>query len=194
MPENCPLVLASASPRRRELLATLVETFEVVPADIDETPGEGESPEDYVRRMAHEKARRVADTRDAWVLGSDTSVVVDGRALGKPADADAARSMLASLSGRGHEVLSAVALVRGDTLHSALSRTRVCFAELPVAWIEAVIASGEPMDKAGAYAIQGRAAMWVEHLSGSYTGVVGLPLYETAGLLRRAGLLANDDY
>ena len=190
MPDQPELILASASPRRRELLATLVETFEVIPADIDETPGEDETPENYVQRMAAGKARWVATGRDDWVLGSDTTVVLDGRALGKPADADQARAMLASLSGREHQVLSAVALARGGTLNTALSRTRVRFAELPAAWVEAVIADGEPMDKAGAYGIQGRAGMWVEHLSGSYTGVVGLPLFETAGLLRAAGLLS----
>lgn len=186
---SATLILASASPRRHELLTRLVAEFRVVPADIDEAPGAAEMPSEYVRRMAREKAGHVAAGHPGWVLGADTAVVLDDRALGKPDSVEAARDMLEALSGREHRVLSAVALLRGTAVYQVLSETRVRFSELPGPWIETVIESGEPMDKAGAYAIQGRAGIWVEYLAGSYSGVVGLPLYETGSLLRRAGLL-----
>lgn len=190
------LVLASASPRRRELLEILLPQFEVCPSDIDEAIVPGESPSDYVCRMARQKAEAFdlrlfdGDRDRTWVLGSDTSVVVDSTVLGKPADAEQARLMLRQLSGRVHSVRSAVALRAPDNaLTVTESVTRVTFERLPAEWIEAYVASGEPMDKAGAYAIQGAAAAWISDLQGSYSGVVGLPLFETAGLLRPAGLL-----
>jgi septum formation protein len=184
------LVLASASPRRRELLSLFGVDFEVEPADIDETVLSGERPSDYVRRVAADKAlavHRRAGKR--FVLGSDTAVVLDGECLGKPDGEAAARAMLERLSGTAHQVLSAVALVAPDGgLSERSSSTEVEFARLPDDWIERYIASGEPHDKAGAYGIQGAAGIWVRSLSGSYSGVVGLPLFETGELLREAGL------
>lgn len=185
------LVLASASPRRRELLAILVTDFSVRPADIDESLLEGESPQDYVLRLAIGKASTVAGTSpQACVIGSDTAVVLDGICLGKPEDEAQARSMLRNLSGRSHQVYSSVALIGpGSAARTAMSLSEVRFESLPEDWIRRYVATGESLDKAGAYAIQGQAASWISHLSGSYSGVVGLPLFETAGLLRDAGLL-----
>lgn len=185
------LILASASPRRRELLAVFDIDFEVEPADVDESVLHGEPPEDYVIRVAVAKARAVAagHWQHRYVLGSDTVVVVDDEILGKPSDAGQAARMLSRLSGRTHRVLSAVALVAPDAgVAVRLSETRVEFATLPEGWIGDYIASGRPMDKAGAYGIQDVAGTWVRRIDGSYTGVVGLPLYETGELLRQAGL------
>lgn len=190
---NHDLLLASASPRRRELLGQLGLLFDVLPADIDETIRAGETAPDYVRRMAREKALRGAElwprSPQGRVLGADTAVVVDGRVLGKPANATEARLMLASLSGRVHEVMSAVALVhRGQLAGHELNCSRVRFGPLDGADIEAYLATGESQDKAGAYAIQGLAAIFIAHLEGSYSGVMGLPLFETAALLNQSGL------
>ncbi|RFF28428.1 MULTISPECIES: nucleoside triphosphate pyrophosphatase [unclassified Wenzhouxiangella] len=184
------LILASASPRRRELLSLFEIDFDVQPADIDETVREGEPPENYVRRMSREKAMAIhGQVDDCFVLGSDTAVVLDDECLGKPGDDEQAREMLERLSGREHRVLSAVALAATDGgIDERLSVTRVEFAQLPAAWIDRYVASGEPHDKAGAYGIQGAAGIWVRSLSGSYTGVVGLPLFETGELLREARL------
>jgi len=190
-PVDSELVLASASPRRRDLLGILVRSFGIRPADIDERQEAGEKPATYVRRLAEEKALAIAgNTSEGWVIGADTVVVLDGRCLGKPKDAGQAATMLRAVSGRTHQVYSAVTLI-GSEHHreTALSVTEVRFDPLPDAWIEDYVKSGEPMDKAGAYAIQGGAAAWISGISGSYTGVVGLPLYETAGLLRAADLL-----
>lgn len=188
---HAPLVLASASPRRRELLAILTGAFSVEPADLDESLLDGEAPGAYVERIAREKAEAIAARRaDRFVLGADTSVVLDGVCLGKPGDSDEARRMLNALSGRRHEVYSAVSLIGPEVRpRSALSVTEVEFDMLPSAWVDRYIDSGEPMDKAGAYAVQGRAAAWVKELQGSYSGVVGLPLYETGKLLREARLI-----
>lgn len=184
------LVLASASPRRRELLSTLVPEFRVQPADVDESPLDDESPDDHVMRLARLKARAVFGRfPGARVLGSDTVVVIDGTILGKPGDADDARRMLGRLSGRDHQVMSAVALAGQEGETVALNVTRVFFESFPKDWIDAYVESGEPMDKAGAYAVQGGAAAWIPRLEGSYSGVMGLPLFETAGLLRQAGVL-----
>ncbi len=184
------LILASASPRRRELLGVFGIDFDVRPADIDESVISGETPADYTVRLAVEKAREVSgEYRDCFVLGSDTTVALDGDCLGKPSDDEEARDMLERLSGTVHEVLSAVALIHpGGEVEIRLSTTRVDFARLPAEWIDDYIASGQPMDKAGAYGIQGAAGIWVRRLDGSYTGVVGLPLFETGELLRKAGL------
>ena len=184
------VVLASASPRRRELLTQAGVPHRVCPVDIDETRGAGETPRAFVRRMAHEKAeagREVAGGLPA--IGADTEVILGDRVFGKPTDAKAARAMLRALSGRTHEVVTSVALARpdGETTH-ATSVSRVTFAPLPAGWIERYCAGDEPLDKAGAYAVQGRAAVWICRLEGSYSGVMGLPLYETAELLRDAGL------
>ncbi len=185
-----PLILASASPRRRELLGVFGIDFQVRPADVDESVIGGETPADYTLRLAVAKAREVAgEYPDCFVLGSDTTVALGGDCLGKPGDVGEARDMLERLSGTVHEVLSAVALVHPDgAVATRLSTTHVDFAQLPAKWIGDYIDSGEPMDKAGAYGIQGAAGVWVRRLEGSYTGVVGLPLFETGELLRQAGL------
>ncbi|MBN2171411.1 MAG: septum formation protein Maf [Candidatus Krumholzibacteriota bacterium] len=184
------LVLASASPRRRELLAGLGFACEVLPSAYREENGEG-APEAAARRHALGKAREVARRRPgALVIGADTLVVADGRSLGKPADADAARAMLRALAGRAHEVMTAVALARWDPapgrLREAadLSRTVVRFRDLAAAEIEAYLATGEPFDKAGAYGIQGHAAQFVTGIEGCYFNVMGLPLELLTRMLR----------
>ncbi len=182
------LILASASPRRYELLTRIGVEFHQRVADIDETPAPGEMAETYVQRMALEKARLVRrlEGSDLPVLGADTAVVVDGVLLGKPGDFADARRMLKQLSGRGHEVLSAVALV--DAAEAiVVNRNKVWFRNLSETEITAYWETGEPGDKAGSYAIQGLAAVFIERLEGSYSGVMGLPLYETARLLQNFG-------
>jgi septum formation protein len=185
------LYLASRSPRRLELLGQLGLRPAVVAADVDETPAPGERPKDYVQRIALAKARAGAAALDEPsarpVLAADTAVVVDERILGKPAGADEALAMLGLLSGRGHEVLTAVAVI-GRREQVCLSISRVRFRDIPPAEAAAYWASGEPRDKAGAYAIQGRGALFVAELRGSYSGVVGLPLFETAELLAAEGV------
>lgn len=184
------LYLASASPRRQELLRQLGIDFEVMPSDLLEVPLPHEAPAQYVIRVALEKARlvasRVTERRLAPlpVLGADTEVVLDGEILGKPADARHGQEMLRRLGGRTHEVLSAVALIADSRERTALARTRVTFAPLTDEDIAAYWASGEPADKAGGYAIQGRAAAFITRIEGSYSGVVGLPLHELATVLR----------
>lgn len=181
-----PLVLASGSPRRSEILRAVGWPFETVVPDVDETLREGEAAEAYVRRLAREKAGAVASTRlFGLVLGADTVVVVDGRVLGKPRDAEDAGRMLRLLSARTHEVLTGVALVRAETGRdiSGVARTRVRFAELSDEEVERYVETGEPLDKAGAYAVQGRAAPFIESIEGEYWNVVGLPVrlvYELA--------------
>ena len=186
------LILASASPRRRELLAQCGCPFTVRPASIEERVGEQEGAGDYVRRVAEEKARFVhRELPDAWVLGSDTEVVLDGRILGKPGSGHEARDMLKALSGRSHQVFSAVVLIGPDgSCRHRTSVTAVEFGALPETWIDRYARSGAGRDKAGAYGIQNEAGLWIRRISGSYSGVVGLPLYETAELLREAGLLS----
>jgi len=183
------LCLASASPRRRELLAQLGVPHVLAVPDIDETVLAGESAADYVVRMARAKARSVhPQGEDLPVLAADTTVVIEERICGKPADAEEGIAMLLRLSGRSHEVLTAVALaVRGEVNHR-LSRSEVRFRHLSLMEATAYWNSGEPQDKAGSYAVQGHGAVFVEHLSGSYSGVMGLPLFETAELLAAAGL------
>ncbi len=187
------LLLASRSPRRRELLEQAGIAFRVVDVLVDETVRPGEAPAAYVARVAADKARAAVQALPvdgrAPVLAADTSVVVDGKVLGKPADSQHAAAMLRRLSGRTHEVMTAVALADGARLHSALSTSRVRFRALSDADIDAYVATGEPVDKAGAYAIQGIAACFIEHLDGSYSGVMGLPLFETAQLLAQVGIL-----
>ena len=187
---DTPLVLASASPRRAELLRQINVGFEVLPADIDETQRAGESASAYVQRMAHEKAERVAQMigPERAVLAADTTVVVDGQILGKPGSEDEGLAMLAALSGRTHQVLTAVVLAQRERLHTALSRSLVHMRAFTPVGAAAYWATGEGHDKAGAYAIQGIAGQLIERLEGSYSGVVGLPLAETAALLREAGL------
>ena len=228
------LVLASASPRRHELLGRLVRSFDVRPADIDETARDGESAQELVQRLAVDKAQAVAaaaDEADIVVLGADTVVVVDGRILGKPADAADAASMLRSLSGRTHEVLTGLAVVRrgsvvapegadrpGDgpgapdgsdppghapgssdgsaavalapaiSVQTEVVTTQVTFAAMSDADVAWYVATGEPLDKAGAYGIQGSGGAFVTSITGSYDNVVGLPLAVTRALLAEVGL------
>lgn len=186
------LFLASRSPRRAELLARLGVPFDVLDVDLHEVPGPDEAAADYVRRLAREKAGagllQVAAVPGAVVLGSDTEVELDGRIFGKPADAEEAAAMLRLLSGRRHRVLTAVCLADAGREAERLSVSEVRFAPLDEAVIAAYVASGEPFGKAGGYALQGRAGAFVAHLSGSCSGVVGLPLHETWGLLAHFGL------
>ena len=182
------VLLASASPRRRELLNQLGIPHEVRPADLQEAPQSGESPEDYVRRVAAEKSAAVRPEQGLPVLAADTEVVLDGEILGKPRDFSHATELLGRLSDREHRVLSAVSLRLGAEHWEALSESRVWFRPIEPDEIAAYWASGEPRDKAGAYAIQGLGAVFVERIEGSYSGVMGLPLYETARLLRHIGI------
>jgi len=195
------IYLASRSPRRRELLAQIGVRFHLLllrgepnaDPELDETPHAGETPAAYVERVARAKAlagwRRLEQRNlpRAAVLAADTTVALGGRILGKPADRKQAAAMLAELSGTTHEVLSAIALKHDAQLECALSVSAVEFKELSAAEIRQYVATGECDDKAGAYAIQGRAAQFVRVLRGSFSGVMGLPLYETAQLLERMG-------
>jgi septum formation protein len=184
--------LASASPRRGELLRQIGVRFEVRPAAIPEEPAPGEAPEAYVLRLAEAKATAVWDRLEAAeprpVLAADTAVVLDGRVLGKPATPLEAEAMLEQLSGRAHEVLTAVSLRCGDRPETVLAAAEVRFRATTAAERRAYCATGEPFDKAGGYGIQGHAAVFVEQLRGSYSAVVGLPLFETAALLARCGV------
>ncbi len=196
------IYLASRSPRRREILSQIGVHFEMLllrdaagrDTDVDETPHPGEDPADYVLRLAEEKAetgwaklvqRKIVP---APVLAADTTVTLDGEIIGKPVDRADAAAILRRLSGREHIVHTAVAVQMDRRRESILSSTRVLFGELSAEAIAHYVATGEPMDKAGAYGVQGRASMFVRHLDGSYTGVMGLPTYETAWLLNRFGL------
>jgi len=186
---GCRVVLASASPRRRDLLNLIGIAHEVRPANIDETMRPRESPRRYAERLAREKASATA-TRDPDLItiGADTVVVIDRKVLGKPADtADAAR-MLRMLSGREHTVITAVAVSRGRKLRSAIEEVRVKFRRLRDDEIDEYIAMGEPMDKAGAYGIQGYGATIVERIEGDYFAVMGLPLVRLVGLMRDVGV------
>lgn len=178
---NCvPLILASASPRRRELLAQAGFSFEVAPADVPEVCKPGEDPIRFVTRLAREKAEAVLLSRsitpDTIVLGADTIVVVEEEVLGKPQDAADAARMLHLLSGQTHQVITGVCLAKGRERQRAAEVTFVRFATLSNEEIDAYVATGEPLDKAGAYAIQGRAGRWVPRIHGCYFNVVGLPL------------------
>jgi septum formation protein len=185
------LILASASPRRKALLRQIGIEPLCVPAQIDETPTDNEHPDAYCLRLARDKARTVRDKLPATVapvLGSDTVVVLEGKILGQPADAAAACAMLRSLSGSKHQVKTAVTLWHAGQWQQALSTSDVWFRPLTDAEIETYVATGEPMDKAGAYAIQGRAAAFIPRIEGSFSGIMGLPLFETVQLLQNAGV------
>jgi septum formation protein len=185
------LCLASASPRRSQLLTQIGVSHVVLATDTDEARVAGESPTAYVRRLAADKARaaRARGARGARaVLAADTAVVLGGEIFGKPADAEECVAMLGSLGGRTHEVLTAVALAWDGELHDELSVSRVTLRALGERECRDYWASGEPRDKAGGYAVQGLAAVFVERIEGSYSGVMGLPLFETARLLARAGV------
>ncbi|MAF84633.1 MAG: Maf family protein [Gammaproteobacteria bacterium] len=189
MPEQF-IYLASGSPRRRELLAQLDISFELLVTDIDESLLPDEPADAYVRRMARDKARAALErlpVRRAPVLGADTAVIVDRDILGKPADQAAGEAMLRCLSGRDHEVLTAVAISAEEHEAMAVSRTVVTFRPLSDAEIKGYWATGEPQDKAGGYAIQGLGAVFIAAIHGSYSGVMGLPLFETAHLLNGFG-------
>jgi septum formation protein len=192
--------LASASPRRQQLLQQIGVDFRLLLADADEDAEAlealrcDEKPETYVQRVTRLKlaaARRRLDARGlqpAPILCADTTVALQRRILGKPVDACEARAMLRALAGRTHRVLTAVALRDGRRTHAALSVSRVRFGAMPDEAIAAYVAGGEPFGKAGAYAVQGTAAAWIERIDGSHSGIMGLPLYETAALLRKAGV------
>lgn len=180
------LYLASKSPRRRELLQQIRVEFECVDIDVPEMPAAGEKAQDYAVRVARAKAKAGYESlrdREAWVLGADTVVTIDGLILGKPRDRGDGLRMLTRLSGRTHTVITAVVLTGFGTELLEVSCSEVTFREISVEERELYWQSGEPADKAGGYAIQGIAAVFVKHLSGSYSGVVGLPLYETGKLL-----------
>jgi septum formation protein len=180
------LVLASASPRRQELLRNAGITFEVQPANIPEDPLPGEPAKDYVERLAREKALAIASQRPQdVVLGADTVVVVDGQLLGKPGDAADAARMLRMLSGRKHEVITGVCIVVRGQSKVASETTRVTVSKLSDKDIAEYVASGEPMDKAGAYAIQGIASRWIPSIEGDYSNVVGLPVALVFRMLRQ---------
>jgi septum formation protein len=201
-PQDRGIYLASRSPRRRELLTQIGVRYHLLlfrdrpeaGVEVSEDPLPGEAPDAYVERIARLKAeagwRRMLQRNlpPAPVLSADTTVALEGRIFGKPADRKEAAEMLAALSGRSHEVLTGVALQHGDRFQSALSRSEVRFKDLSAAEIRDYVATGDADDKAGAYGIQGRAARFIVELRGSYSGVMGLPLYETAMLLDRLGL------
>jgi septum formation protein len=189
-------VLASASPRRAELLTAAGIEFDVMPGDVDEVMDVEETPEGYARRLAQLKAEAVKPRAgDRPILGADTIVLVDNEVLGKPADADDARRMLRMLSGREHAVLTAVCLINplaeSRKVQTQVSRTTVEFAPLTAGEIDWYVASGEPMDKAGGYAIQGLASRFVTRINGSYSNVVGLPVSVVYRLCTEAGLLVS---
>ena len=196
------IYLASKSPRRRELLRQIGVEFEILmlreepgrPGVVTAIPHPGEDPEIYVKRIAREKAEagwnavlwRKLPTRP--VLAADTTVTIDGQILGKPTDASEAMAMLRALSGRTHQVLTAIAVIANDEMNEAFSRSEVRFADLSDASLRAYCATKESFDKAGSYGVQGHAAQFIEHISGSYSGIMGLPLFETAKLLQLAGI------
>ncbi|MEI7917139.1 MAG: Maf family protein [Methylophilaceae bacterium] len=188
------IYLASRSPRRAELLQQIGIQFVVLPSDIDETPHLDELSDDYVLRLAAEKAQTCYDCLIAQsmaiypVLAADTTVSIDGKIIGKPQDDDDAFQMLSAISGRWHEVHTGIAVATREGVKVAISTTNVEMAKLSNEMILAYVASGEPRDKAGAYGIQGLAGALVKRIEGSYSGVMGLPIYETALLLRQAGI------
>jgi septum formation protein len=186
------IVLASASARRSLLLTQIGVRHEAVAADVDETPQPGEPPDRYVSRLADEKALAVvrghAGAPDRPVLAADTTVVLDGRIFGKPADEAECLAMLAALGGKRHAVLTALTLWHAGALRRSLSTSHVTFRRIATEECRRYWASGEPRGKAGAYAIQGFGAVFVEQLEGSFSGVMGLPLFETADLLDAAGV------
>lgn len=191
MPTAAPqLYLASRSPRRQELLRQLGLRYEIIAADVDERRGPGQSPAQYAVAMALAKAQAASHlaSQPLPILGADTDVVIDDEILGKPVDRTRALAMLRRLSGRTHEVYSGVAVVLNGRAETALSVTRVRFGEITEAQAQAYWDSGEPAGKAGAYAIQGLGAQFVKEIHGSYSGVMGLPLYETCQVLGRFGV------
>lgn len=188
-PDQLALILASASPRRAELLSAAGLPFTARPVDVDEQPREGETPRDYVVRVATDKSRACLVPPDAVVLAADTAVIAGARILGKPADAADAARMLRQLSGRAHLVLTGVVLRRGEREIAAVESTAVTFAPLTEEDIAWYVGTGEPFDKAGGYAVQGLASRFVDRIDGSYSNVVGLPV---ATVCRLLAVLAAD--
>ena len=187
------LILASGSPRRAEILSSVGWEFVKHVADIDERERDGESPEDYVVRLACEKAEAVAvNYPGEIVLGADTTVVINGQMLAKPVDLDDARRMLRILAGNWHEVLTGVAIVQTGETRSAIQRTRVKFAPMSDAEINFLAERGEPLDKAGAYAVQAQAALFIEGIEGDYWNVVGLPVGLVYRLVTNLSLIRNN--
>ena len=189
MAQDFRLILASGSPRRRELLAQAGYAFEVEAADVDESLLVGEAADVYVKRLAEEKAQAVLGRHvdpGLVVLGADTTVVCDGEILAKPEDAADALRMLRRLSGRTHEVLTGVAVASQAGVVSAVETTLVTFSEIPEAELDFYCATREPMDKAGAYGIQGYAARWIPRIEGDYFNVMGLPIARVVGLIEEA--------
>lgn len=189
---NLPdIALASGSPRRQELLSQIGVSFSVVAVDVDESLLDGESAGDYVQRLAVAKAQAgwhiLSSQQKIPVLGADTAVIVDDEILGKPRDADDARAMLQRLSGRSHQVMTAVAIVDQQQVLCKLNTSEVCFSDLSSEQIAWYVSTGEGTDKAGGYAVQGLAAMFIERIEGSYSGIMGLPLRETSVMLQLAG-------
>lgn len=180
-------MLASASPRRKELLSAAGLDFEIRPASVDETPLPDEPPAIYVARLAEAKARAIWRPGEI-ALGADTTVVLDGEILGKPADAAEAETMLARLAGRGHEVFTGYCIFDGETASGGVESTYVHFLPMTAAEIAAYAASGEPLDKAGAYGIQGLASKYIDRIEGCYFNVVGLPVSRVYALLRASDL------
>lgn len=201
-PAEQKIYLASKSPRRRELLRQIGVEFELLMLrehaargpDVTEVPNPGERPEDYVARVTREKAEcahKVMFSRRLPirpVLAADTTVTIDNRILGKPADSEEAVAMLQALSGRSHQVLTSVAVMHDEQIWQSTVRSEVSFANLPEHTIQAYCATTEPYDKAGGYAVQGQAAIFIQHIAGSYSGIMGLPVFETAQLLEQAGI------
>jgi septum formation protein len=180
------LILASGSPRRAEILTSVGWTFTKIVPGVDESERSGESASDYVRRLALEKAAAIAGERpDAIVLGADTTVVLEGRIIGKPLDPDDARRMIRMLSGNWHEVLTGVAVVSGMATETGVQSTRVKFAEMNDHEVDYLVEHGDPLDKAGAYAVQAQAALFIEAIEGDYWNVVGLPVNLVYSLVRK---------
>jgi septum formation protein len=185
-------ILASASPRRVELLTLLGLPFEIVPSDVEETFLPGETPREHVLRLSEEKARRISERYpEAWVMGADTIVIINGEVLGKPRTSAEAKDMLAKLSGQVHRVFTgfAVMRMRGDFIVSDAVESSVLFREIPEDEMVWYIRSEEPYDKAGAYAVQGMGAFFIKEIHGSYTNVMGLPLCEVVDVLKRIGAI-----
>ena len=192
MSDPPPLILASRSPRRAQLLGQLGLAFDMLPADVDERTRPGEEPGEHAERLAREKASAIARLRpDALVIGSDTVVVVGGAVLGKPRDPAEAITILMRLQGRRHTVVTGVAVASGLDIYSAAERVQVVFRPFDERTAGEYVASGEPMDKAGAYGIQGLGAALVERIDGDYFAVMGLPIVRLLALLQRAGVRYN---
>jgi septum formation protein len=190
--QKTELILASASPRREELLSRAGIAFRVIPAEVNEEIAGNESPEEHVLRLSGEKAASVAGLYpDAWVLGADTVVIIDGEILGKPARREDAREMMRKLSGKTHRVVTGFTLLKATSQHkvSRAVTTAVTFRELAAEEIEWYIATDEPYDKAGGYAVQGQAALFIREIRGSHTNVIGLPVCEVAEALRELGAI-----